>query len=82
MEICLDDLNLRWCLIYLDDIVIFSKMQEEHVECLSTVLQRLIDARLKLKPSKCDLFKREIIYLRHRVTTEGIHPNLKGIRAV
>ncbi len=82
MEMCLDDLNLRWCLIYLDDIVIFSKTQEEHFECLDAVLQRLIDTGLKLKPSKCDLFKEEIIYLKHRVTSKGIHPDPKGIRAV
>ena len=82
MEMYLDDLNLRWCLIYLDDIVIFSKMQEEHIKHLNAILQRLIDAGLKLKPSKYDLFRKEIIYLRHRVTAEGIHPDPKGIRAV
>ncbi len=82
METCLNDLNLKWCLIYLDDIVIFSKTQEEHIECLDAVLQRLIDAGLKLKLSKCDLFKSEIVYLGHRVTAEGIHPNPKGITAI
>ncbi len=82
METCLDNLNLKWCLICLDDIVIFSKMQEEHIECLDAVLQRLINAGLKLKPSKCNLFKSEIVYLGHRVTTEGIHPDPKGIAAI
>ena len=82
MEMCLNDLNLKWCLIYLDDIVIFSKTQEEHIEHLDAVLQRLIDAGLKLKPSKCNLFKKEIVYLGHRVTIKGIHPNPKGIKAV
>ena len=76
METCLDDLNLKWCLIYLDDIVIFSKTHEEHIKCLNTVLQRFIDAGLKLKSSKCDLFKSEIVYLGHRVTTDGIHPEI------
>ena len=82
METCLDDLNLKWCLIYLDDIVIFSKTQEEHIEHLDAVLQRLIHVGLKLKPSKCDLFKSEIVYLGHRVTAEGIHPDPKGISTV
>ena len=82
METCLDDLNLKWCLIYLDDIVTFSRTQEEHIKYLNAVLQRLIEARLKLKPSKCDLFKSKIVYLGYRVTTEGIHPDPKGIRAV
>ena len=69
-------------MIYLDDIVIFSKTQEEHIEHLDAVLQRLIHVGLKLKPSKCDLFKSEIVYLGHRVTAEGIHPDPKGITAV
>ena len=74
-------------MIYLYDIVIFSKTQEEHIKHLNAVLQRLIntgfiDAGLKLKPSKCDLFKSEIVYLGHRVTAEGIHPDPKGIAAV
>ncbi len=67
---------------YLDNIMIFSKTQEEHIEHLEAILQWLIEARLKLKPSKCDLFKEEIIYLGHWVTAEGIHPNLKGIRVI
>ena len=82
METCLNNLNLKWCFIYLDDIVIFSKTQEEHIEHLDAVLQRLIDAGLKLKPSKCDLFKSKIVYLGHRVTADGIHPDPKGISAV
>ena len=69
-------------MIYLDDIVIFSKTQEEHIEHLDAVLQRLINMGLKLKPSKCNLFKREIVYLGHRVTVEGIHPDPKGISTV
>ncbi len=82
METCLDDLNLKWCLIYLDNIVIFSKMQEEHIAHLDAVLQRLINVGLKLKPSKCDLFKSKIVYLGHKVTAEGIHPDPKGIAAI
>ena len=69
-------------MIYLDDIVIFSKTQEEHIEHLDAVLQRLIHVGLKLKPSKCDLFKSEIVYLGHRVTAEGIHPDPKGIATI
>ena len=69
-------------MIYLDDIIIFSKTQEEHIECLDAILQRLINAGLKLKPSKCNLFKSEIVYLGHRVIAEGIHPDRKGIVAI
>ena len=56
MEICLRDLNLHWCIIYLDDIVIFPKDPASHLEKLEAVFQKLEEARLKLKPSKCELF--------------------------
>ena len=56
METCLGDLNLHWCIIYLDDIVIFSKDLASHLERLEAVFQKLEEAGLKLKPSKCELF--------------------------
>ena len=52
METCLGDLNLHWCIIYLDDIVIFSKDLASHLERLEAVFQKLEEAGLKLKPSK------------------------------
>ena len=58
METCLGDLNLHWCIIYLDDIVIFSKDPASHLERLKAVFQKLEEAGLKLKPSKCELFQR------------------------
>ena len=56
MESCLVDLNLYWCIIYLDDIVIFSKDPVSHLERLEAVFLKLEEAGLKLKPSKCELF--------------------------
>ena len=56
METCLGDLNLHWCIIYLDDIVIFSKDLASQLERLEPVFQKLEEAGLKLKPSKCYLF--------------------------
>ena len=56
METCLGDLNLHWFIIYLDDIVIFSKDLASHLERLEAVFWKLEEARLKLKPSKCELF--------------------------
>ena len=53
METCFGDLNLHWCIIYLDHIVIFSKDLASHLERLEAVLQKLEEAGLKLKPSKC-----------------------------
>ena len=57
MESCLGELHLNWCIIYLDDIIVFSKMPKEHVERLRGVFNKLVQAGLKLKPKKCEFFK-------------------------
>ena len=57
MEKCLGDLYLNWCIIYLDDIIVYSKTPEEHIERLEGVFKKLSKAGLKLKPSKCEFFR-------------------------
>ena len=59
---------------YLDDIIIFSKTQEEHLEHLETIFNRLREAGLKLKLQKCSFFKKHIQYLGHLISDEGIQP--------
>ena len=56
----LEDLNLHWCIIYLDDIVIFSKDLASHLKRLEAVFWKLEKTGLKLKPSKCELFWRQL----------------------
>ena len=56
MKLALQGLQWQSCLIYLDDVVIFSKTFDEHIERLSTVLDRIRTAGLKLKPEKCQFF--------------------------
>ena len=68
MQNCLGELNLTYCLIYLDDVIVFSKMPEEHIQRMHVVFDRLHEHSLKLKPSKCDVFKSEINYLAHHVS--------------
>ena len=58
MESCLSDLHLNWCIIYLDDVIVFSKTPEEHIAHLEAVFKKISDAGLKLKPSKCEFFKK------------------------
>ena len=58
---------------YLDDIIIFSK-NEEHLEYLRIIFQRLKEASLKFKRSKCDFMKSQIQYLRHLISSSGIQP--------
>ena len=72
MERCMGEMNLRDCLIYLDDIIIFSSNFEEHLEKLQAVFQRLSNNNLKLKGSKCEFFKSQVSYLGHIVSEEGI----------
>ena len=82
MENCLGDLNMQSCLIYLDDIVVFSRTFEEHVERLTKVFERLIDAGLKLSPAKCSLFQDKLKYLGHIVSSEGISTDPAKIQCV
>ena len=72
MESCLGELHLNWCIIYLDNIIVFGRTSEEHLHRLKAVISKLRSAGLKLKPTKCDLFKQQINYLGHVVSKEGI----------
>ena len=81
MHDCLSDLNMNWCIVYLDDIIIFSDTKEEHLKRLEAVFQKLITAGLKLKPSKCHFFREEIEYLGHVVSGKGISTNPKKVEA-
>ena len=82
METCLGDLHLNWCLIYLDDIIMFAKTQQKAITRLGTIFQKLREAGLKLQPSKCELFKTSLLYLGHILSEEGIRTNPKKIEAV
>ncbi len=77
MERCMGEMNLRDCLIYLDDIIVFSTSFDQQVERLEAVFQRLRANNLKLKTSKCEFFKREVIYLGHIVSESGIKTDPK-----
>ena len=71
-EMCLEELHLSWCFIYLDNIIIFSKTPKECIQCLRGVFQKLAEARLKLKPSIWDFFHEHIMCLGHVDSHEGI----------
>ena len=82
METCLGDLSLHWCIIYLDDIVIFSKDLASHLERLEAVLWKLEEAGLKLKPSKCELFWQQIAYLQNVTSAQGVATDEGKIEAI
>ena len=72
MQNTLGELNLMYCMIYLDDVIISGCTKEEHLEHLHIVFERFWELNLKLKPSKCSFFQAEIIYLAHHVLQQGI----------
>ena len=82
MDTCLGDLNLHWCIIYLNDIVIFSKDPAGHLMRLETVFQKLDEAGLKLKPSECELFQQQLAYLGHGISAQGVATDEGKIKAI
>jgi len=62
------------CLCYLDDIIIFGRTPQELLDRMRTILDKLHEVGLKVKPSKCVLFKTEIQYLGYLVSEAGINP--------
>ena len=82
MELVLSGLDAKTCLVYLDDLVIFSRTEEEHLNALEAVFERIRAAGLKLKPQKCHIAKREVTFLGHLVTENGIRPDPKNVEKV
>ena len=82
MKLVLSGLTWDMCLVYLDDILVFSKTFEEHCERLSAVFERLKQHTLKLKASKCHLFQRKVTFLGHVVSEAGIECDPDKIVAI
>eukprot|EP00253_Pinus_taeda_P027125 PITA_27125 len=72
----------QFMLIFIDDILIYSRTIEEHHEHLRIVLQTLREHQLYAKFSKCDFFKEEIQYLGHVITKDGIAVDPEKIKAI
>ena len=68
--------------VYIDDILVFSRTLEEHLEHLCLVIQRIQSAGLKLKPSKCCFIRKEVEFLGHVLTPDGVKTNPKLVAAV
>ena len=82
MQNCLGELNLTYCLIYLDDVIVFSDTPEQHLQRMRVVFNRLCEHDLKLKPSKCEVFKSKINYLAHHVSQKGVLPSKKNLKLI
>ena len=75
MDRVLAGLHWETCLFYLDDIIVFAATWEEHLASLHQVFERLRHAKLKLGVDKCTFAAREVSYLGHQVTEEGLLPD-------
>ena len=74
--------GLNFVMTYLDDIIIFSNSEEEHLLHLEEVFHWLREAGLKMKRSKCDFFKSQIHYLGHLISKNGISPLLDKLDSI
>ncbi|GFX30546.1 retrovirus-related Pol polyprotein from transposon 412 [Trichonephila clavipes] len=82
METVLKGLTFEACLIYLDDVIIGGRTFEEHLQNIRKVLSKLSDANLKLNPSKCKFFQKEVNYLGHIISEEGVRTDPEKVSAV
>ena len=82
MQEVLGDLHLNGVVVYLDDLIIYSKTIKEHFELLREVFRRLRNAGLKFNAKKCQFFRDSIKVLGHVVSAEGIACDEEKISAV
>ena len=72
----------KFVVVFIDDILIYSKNEEEHAEHLRVVLQRLREHKLYAKFSKCDFWLKEVQFLGHIISKDGISMDPGKIRDV
>ena len=72
----------QFVVVFIDDILVYSKDEQEHEQHLKIVLQTLREKKLYAKLSKCDFWLKEISFLGHIVSVEGIRVDSVKIEAV
>ena len=82
MQTDLSDCIPGKCLVYLDDIIIHSKSVNEHLSDIAKVLERMQTVGLKLNPNKCQFFRKEVCFLGHIVSAEGIRCDPTKVKEV
>ncbi len=82
MEKCMGDMHLKDVLVFIDDLIVFSKTLEEHEARMMKVLTRLREFGLKLSPEKCVFFQTSVRYLGHVVSRNGVETDPEKIAAL
>jgi hypothetical protein len=82
MDIVLAGLKWQCCLVYIDDVIIYSRTFNQHINDLTGVFEALRNANLTLKASKCHFCRNEIKYLGHIITKDGVKPDPELVSAV
>jgi len=82
MNKVLSGLNRLKVFVYLDDIIIYAKDLPDHSQKLTEILERLRQFNLKLQPLKCKFLKKEVTYLGHQITDEGVKTDPKLVECV
>ncbi|GJT01622.1 putative reverse transcriptase domain-containing protein [Tanacetum coccineum] len=80
-RVCRPNLD-KFVIVFIDDILIYSKTREEHIEHLRLVLELLKEEKLYAKFSKCEFWLREVQFLGHVINGDGIHVDPSKIEAV
>ncbi len=82
MERCMGDLNRKEVLVFIDDLIVFSKSLEEHEAWLIQVLKRLREFGLKLSPEKCKFCQTSVRYLGHIISQHGVETDPAKVEAL
>jgi len=82
MDMVLADLSYETCLVYVDDVTVFGSTFEELLHRTEVVFQRIRDAKLKLRPSKCSFVRREVSFLGFVVSAAGIQTQPEKVKCV
>ena len=82
MECVLQSLNWRIALIYLDDVLVYSRTFSDHLDHLCLVFDRFREAGLKLKPKKCHFGQKSVKFLGHVISKDGVQPDPDKIKAI
>ena len=74
--------DLPGVIVYLDDVLITGKTNEDHMRSLDTVLTRIQEAGLLLKKEKCLFMEKSVMYLGHTIDANGLHPITEKVEAI